>query len=295
MYISIHKTTLFAVTVILVVVLVVATMLMYAPDVVAADNEQSEPVTLPIIMYHEVKYSKHGKDAISLYEFESDLQYLQKNGYTTITVTQLINYVYHDEPLPENPIILSFDDGYLNTYLYAYPLIKQYGMCMVLSVIGKDSEEFSKHPSKSIDYAHVTWEQLREMTESGYVEVQNHTYNLHSMGRGRTGCMQDPNESLDDYQLLLAEDVIKLQELLLTQTGQLPNAFAYPYGKASEQTDVVLKKLGFRATLSCNYGVNMITKDPDVLFGLKRVCRSHGTTIQKTLKEAEKTIKKKSI
>ena len=295
MYISIHKTTLFAVAVTLVVVLALVMVLVYAPEAVAADKAENEPVYLPVIMYHEVKYSKHGKDAISLYELESDLQYLQRNGYNAITVTQLIDYVYHNVPLPPNPIILSFDDGYLNTYLFAYPLMKQYGMCMVLSIIGKDTEEFSKHPSKSIDYAHVTWEQLREMTESGYVEVQNHTYNLHSMGRGRTGCMQDPNESLDDYQLLLAEDVIKLQELLLTQTGQLPNAFAYPYGKASDKTDDILKKLGFRATLSCNYGINVITKDPQVLFGLKRICRCHGTTIQKTLKEAEKTIKKKSV
>ncbi len=295
MYISIHKKSLMLIAFLLAAGLVVITALLSVSAVVRADTPEEEAVYLPIIMYHEVKYSKLCKDAISLYEFESDLKYLQSNAYTTITVTQLINYVYHDEPLPPNPIILSFDDGYLNTYLYAYPLIQQYGMCMVLSVIGKDAEEFSKHPSKNVDHAHATWEQLGEMIRSGSVEVQNHTYNLHSMGKGRTGCMQDPNESLDDYQLLLTADVMKLQDLLLTHTGQLPNAFAYPYGKASEKTDEVLKKLGFRATMSCNYGINAITKDPENLFGLKRVCRCHDTTMQKLLKEAGKTIRKKQV
>lgn len=252
-----------------------------------------EAVYLPIIMYHEVKYKKLGKDAISPYEFETDLAYIRDNGYEPITMTRLIDYVYEQEPLPEKPIILTFDDGYLNNYRFVLPLITRYRMSIVFSIIGKNTDDFTEYPSSSIDYAHVTWEQLNEMLDSGYVEVQNHTYNLHSIGKGRTGCMQDPNESLRDYRQILARDVIRLQEALLSKTGRLPNTFAYPYGKASEKTDDVLRELGFRATLSCNYGINVITGQPEELFGLKRVSRAHGTTLQKLLREAEKTIRNK--
>lgn len=295
MLMIIRRLYLIFITVILIAAISFAMRYDKTSEILSVDATESEPVHLPIIMYHEVKYKKLGKDAISPYEFESDLKFLQNNQYHTITMTQLIDYVYHDEPLPEKPIILTFDDGYLNNYRFVLPLIKQYQVHIVFSLIGKNTDDFTEYPSDNIDYSHVTWDQLNEMIDSGYVEVQNHTYNLHSNKKGkRTGCMQDPNESLDDYQLLLTRDILILQDKLLTKTGQLPNTFTYPYGKSSEKTDEILKKLGFRATLSCNYGINVITKDPEVLFGLKRISRSHGTTMEKVLKDASKTIKNKS-
>ena len=257
---------------------------------VQSGTVDKDAICLPIIMYHEVKTSKLGKDAISPYEFESDLQYLQENNYTAITMTELIDYVYHDTPLPEKPVILTFDDGYLNNYVYVLPLLKQYHVKIVFSIIGKNTDDFTEFPSKSIDYAHVNWDQLNEMLDSGYVEVQNHTYNLHGTGNPRFGCMQISYESFDTYHDVLITDIQKLQEEILFHTGKVPNTFAYPYGKSSENTDIVLKEIGFLATLSCDYGINVITKDAETLYALKRVSRSHGTTIEKVLQKAYKTI-----
>lgn len=251
---------------------------------------RQDAIAVPIIMYHEVKTSKLGKDAISPYEFESDLKFLQENNYTPITMTQLIDYVYNDAALPENPIILSFDDGYLNNYVYAYPLLEQYQVKIVFSIIGKNTDDFTEYPSSSIDYSHVTWDQLNEMIDSGFVEVQNHTYNLHGTGNPRFGCMQISYESFDTYHDVLIEDIQKLQEEILFHTNKVPNTFAYPYGKCSENTDIILKELGFLATLSCDYGINLITKDPETLYGLKRVGRAHGASIEKVLQKAYKTI-----
>lgn len=246
-------------------------------------------VYLPIIMYHEVKTYKAGKDVILPWEFENDLKYLSKNNYTTITISNLIDYVYNNVPLPENPIILSFDDGYLNNYVYVLPLLKQYNMKIVFSIIGKNTDDFTNIPDDNLDYSHVAWEQLNEMLDSGCVEVQNHTYNLHKYYK-RIGCKQMPNESDADYENMLTEDVGKLQEEITKMTGYTPTAFAYPYGKTSRNTDMILKKLGFKATLTCDYGINKITKDTNSLFGLKRICRSHNNSIGKLLIEAYKTI-----
>lgn len=240
-------------------------------------------ICLPIIMYHEVKTYKAGKDVITPYEFESDLKYLKENNYTTITMTQLIDYVYNNTDLPQNPIILSFDDGYLNNYKYVLPLLKKYDMKIVFSIIGKNTDDFTRIPDENLDYSHVTWDQLKEMQSSGYVEIQNHTYNLHSTNKGRTGCMQRSGESFTQYEQVLTDDIGKFQEEIFLMTGVTPNTFTYPYGKSSKNTDLVLKKLGFKASLSCKYGVNRITKNPDELFGLKRICRSHGKSIKKFL------------
>ena len=94
-------------------------------------------------------------------------------------MTQLIDYVYDQKELPQNPIILSFDDGYLTTYEYVVPLLKKYNMKIVLSLIGVDTDNFSKTFDNNLDYAHMTWNQLNEMACSGLVEIQNHTYNLY--------------------------------------------------------------------------------------------------------------------
>lgn len=250
--------------------------------------EGDNPIYLPIIMYHEIKTFKLGKDVISPYEFESDLKYLQANNYNTITLTQLIEYVYSDGTLPVNPIILTFDDGYLNNYKYALPLIKKYNMKIVLSIIGKNTDDFTRIPDNNIDYSHLTWDQLNEMIASGLVEVQNHTYNLHNYGKGRKGCLQCSNESFEEYEQVLIKDIGKLQSEIFSYTGNLPNTFTYPFGKSSENTEIVIRKLGFQATLSCDYGINLITKDPETLFGLKRICRSHGDTMENIIIKAQK-------
>lgn len=101
-------------------------------------------IYVPIMMYHQVKNEGFGKDVISPYEFESDLKFLSENNYNTITMTDLIAYVYDGIDLPLNSIILSFDDGYLTTYKYVFPLLKKYNMKIVLSIIGKSTDDFSK-------------------------------------------------------------------------------------------------------------------------------------------------------
>lgn len=247
-----------------------------------AQKDIDGPVSLPIFLYHIISPRTY-QFGITPAEFESDLNYLSKNGYHTITMTQLINFVDSDEKLPLKPVILSFDDGYYNNYVYAFPLLKKYHAKIVLSIIGKSTDDFSEYPSCNLSYAHVTWDQLNDMLCSGLVEVQNHTYHLHETSKGRTGCMQRPGESKEQYEKVLTNDVEKLQKEITEMTGSTPNTFTYPYGKSSEDTDEILKKLGFLATLSCDYGINLINKSPDELFGLRRIERTRSNSIRKVL------------
>ncbi len=252
----------------------------------------TEPaICVPILMYHQVKNSNLGKDVISPYEFESDLQYLSDHNYNTITMTQLIDYVYYGETLPENPIILTFDDGYMSTYKNVFPLLKKYEAKIVLSIIGKSTDDFSKVVDNHIN-AHLTWEYLNEMQESGLVEIQNHSYNLHKISNYRYGCCQMSSEPLCDYEQILAADVMELQDRAQTNLNYTPNTFTYPYGRYNDNTENILKKIGFKATLSITFGVNLVSKDsPDTLYGLKRICRSHNASLDKLLKHGFDTLK----
>ena len=247
-----------------------------------------DPIKLPVIMYHLVEDKHLGKDVISTQEFESDLKYLAENNYTTVTIRDVVDYIYDGRPLPEKPIILTFDDGYVNTYRVVFPIIKKYHVKIVVSVIGKAVDDFSLHPSNS-EFAHATWAQLVEMTRSGCVELQNHTYNMHANGSPRIGCEQKAGETFEKYEHIMAEDVINCQQSIYQWTGAVPCAFTYPYGRYNENTDKILKSLGFKATLTCNFGINRLyAGDPDCLYDLKRPCRSHNYSLEKLVAEIDK-------
>ena len=139
-------------------------------------------VRVPVIMYHAVidDSTRQGQYVISPQELESDFRWLKGEGYTPILSHDLIAYSKGECVLPEKPILITFDDGYYNNYLYAFPLAKQYGMKFILSPIGKYTDLYSETPDKSPYYAHCTWDMLREMQSSGLVEIGNHSYDLHS-------------------------------------------------------------------------------------------------------------------
>ncbi|BCJ98807.1 polysaccharide deacetylase family protein [Anaerocolumna chitinilytica] len=256
-----------------------------------AVGENTENVYLPIIMYHDIKKNSAGKDIINPGEFESDLKYLKENNYTTITMKDVIDYVYDGKPLPENPIMITFDDGYLTTYRYGYPLLQKYQMKIVLSIIGKSTDDFTRVGDDHLEYAHLTWPLLDEMLQSGLIEIQNHTYNLHSTRAGRVGCKQKRNESAEEYEAVLSEDIMKLQQEIVEMTGNAPTTFTIPYGEYNDNTIDIIKKLGFKAALTCDYGINKLTNDKEALFRLKRICRSHNYPIDELLKDVKKTIR----
>ncbi len=250
---------------------------------------QIEKLYLPILMYHQVKENGVGKDVITQSEFEADLIYLKENNYNTITMQDLLDFVYNNKLLPENPIILTFDDGYLTTYKYVFSLLKKYDMKIVLSIIGISTDKFSKVLDENIEYSHITWNQLNEMLESGLVEVQNHTYNMHSYSSGRKGCSQKKGECYSDYQSVLSEDLELLQNKIYEKTGEVPNTVTYPYGAYNDSTIEIIKQNGFKAALSCRYGVNVVSREMN-LFELRRICRAHGESAQKLLADIKKII-----
>lgn len=289
-YISQHKNRIKNIAILILFALLTLSITDNITQIYAVSSRK-HLISVPIIMYHQVKNNSFGKDVISPYEFESDLIYLSEHDYHTIVMADLIDYVYNDVELPENPIILSFDDGYLSTYKNVFPLLKKYNTKIVLSIVGKSTDDFSRVHDDNVNYAHMTWNEVNEMAESGLVEIQNHTYNLHKVKNGRYGCGQKYNESLESYEKIITEDVKTFQTQIELMTKVVPNTFTYPYGKYNDNTENILKSLGYKATLSCQYGVNLIGKNPEELYGLKRMCRAHNHNICKLIREGMETLK----
>lgn len=234
---------------------------------------------LPIIMYHQIseKDKLLNKFSISPKQFEKDMLYLIEKGYESISIKQLLNHVYEDEPLPEKPIIITFDDGHESFYTYIYPILKKYNLKAVLSIVGSFTNAFSENEDHNIDYSYLTWEELNEMANSPYVEIGNHTYDLHSIDKGRKGCTKKECENIDTYRKFLEKDILKLQQEILNYTGYEAKVFTYPFGRYSKETKGIIKDFGFSAILTCAEIVNTIDKNnPDFLFSLGRFNRPHG-------------------
>ena len=94
-------------------------------DVALPSAAKKDSVKVPILMYHSILRSTntHGDYIITESAFESDLKYLKDNGYTTIVMQDLIDFVCNGKKLPEKPVVLTFDDGYSNNYLSWFLLL----------------------------------------------------------------------------------------------------------------------------------------------------------------------------
>ncbi len=239
-------------------------------------------IRLPIIMYHQILKDKKawGKYVISPDDFEKDLIYFIENGYTTITVQDLIDFEYNDKELPDKPIMITFDDGYLTSKVYLLPILKKYNAKAVVSIVGEFTNRFTENKDTGLSYAHMTWDDVKELVNSEYIEIQNHSYNMHKIS-GRKGITKLKKESLEDYRKALNNDILHMQDLIEKNTGYKPMAFTYPFGSISKDAEPILRDMGFLALLTCNEGVNMLRGDKEELFDLKRYNRPYGINREK--------------
>jgi peptidoglycan/xylan/chitin deacetylase (PgdA/CDA1 family) len=230
---------------------------------------------LPVIMYHGILEDtrRSGQYIITPRQLEEDFRHIRDSGYTAITSKELIDFVDHGIPLPDKPIMLTFDDGMCNNCTYMMPLLEKYDLKAVVSVIGVQTDCFSESSEKPNDnYSCLTYEQLGNMLATGRIEIANHTYDMHG-GQSRMGVRMKPGETKEQFMKTAGQDILKLQSRLLEELGYVPVTFTYPYGYITNNGRELIRSLPFRVTLSCEEGVNKITREEDSIYLLKRYNR----------------------
>ena len=182
---------------------------------------------LPVLMYHHMV--PDGQDCndmtVTPGKFRADLETVLAMGYTPVLPRELAA----GDALPEKPILITFDDGYRSNYDLVYPILQEYGVKACISII-------VLMPDLPTDNF-CTWEQLREMTDSGLVEVGSHSYCLHNLGEdkgdyekdGTNGVQRRPGESDGDFQARVLDDIQKSHDRIAAELGSV-TCFAYPFG-----------------------------------------------------------------
>ena len=120
---------------------------------------------LPVLMYHHVV--EDGQECndmtVTVSRLREDLQWLRDSGYTTVLPRELAA----GEPLPEKPVLITFDDGYRSNYNLAFPIFQEFEAKMVISVM------VYMQDNAASDF--ITWAMCREMIDSGLIEIGSHT------------------------------------------------------------------------------------------------------------------------
>lgn len=182
---------------------------------------------MPVLMYHHMVPEGQDCNAMTITpgKFRADLDIILAKGYTPVLPGELAA----GAPLPEKPILITFDDGYRSNYDLVYPILREYGVKACISII-------VLMPDLPTDNF-CTWEQLREMTDSGLVEVGSHSYRLHNLGEdkgnyekdGTNGVERRPGESDGDFQARVLDDIQKSHDRIAAELGSV-TCFAYPFG-----------------------------------------------------------------
>lgn len=176
---------------------------------------------VPILMYHDISYLGRGYSKTPEV-FKAQLLELKNAGFHTVFFSQLIDYVDQGTPLPEKPIVITIDDGYATNHTYVLPILRELEMKAEISLIG-DAVQYA-------DWG-LSWDQVREMQESGLVSFQAHTKSLHSDNSaqgGRLGVLRVPGESWEAYVDLIARDTQAELDLLERETGVRPQVSPIP-------------------------------------------------------------------
>ena len=204
----------------------------------------SKPSGIPVLNYHQINDVDENLLTVSTSEFETQMAWLEENGYQTITVSELLDFLDGKGSLPERPVLITFDDGYIDNYQCAFPILKKHNMKACIFLI---SEYVSLYPN------YLTWEQLAEMQSSG-IEFGSHTVDHNVLTELSPNSV---NHELADSKNILEKRLKRRIEVL-----------AYPCGFTNEYIKSRVNASGYRAAFTVNLG-NVHTGDD--LYALNRV------------------------
>jgi peptidoglycan/xylan/chitin deacetylase (PgdA/CDA1 family) len=202
-------------------------------------------------MYHYISEPPPDADvyrrdlSVSPANFEAQLAWLKDEGYQSITLTDLVYNLALGWPLPDKPVILTFDDGYRDNYVDAFWRLKKYGFVGTFFLVTA--------PIDNGDPAYLTWDMVKRMHQAG-MDFQPHGYRHFDLR----------DKPLD----FLIFEIVAAKEAVEARTGETARFFSYPSGGYDEQTVAVLRSADFWGAVVTTQGVDHSSDD---LFELTRI------------------------
>jgi len=207
---------------------------------------------IAVYMYHSVGNNRIYFN-VEPKSFARQMKYLKDNNYQVISLAKLVELMKSDKPLPKKTVVLTFDDGYHDNYVNAWPILKKYNfpatIFLATGFIGREIKS-----SEGISLKILDWPEIKKMHQSELIDFEPHTHN---------------HIKLDRIDLNKAElEIIKSKKIIEEELNKKCCFFAYPKGRYNNRIIEILKNNNFKAARTVENGY---TYKKDDLFRLKKI------------------------
>ncbi len=250
---------------------------------------------LTVLSYHEIAERDQAlvpEYAVTPTNFVRQMDWLRNNGYHFVSVNDVLADRDGKKPLPEKAVLITFDDGYQSVYDHAWPIIKMFRIPAVIAVVGNwlEEKDHVNFDGKSVPRAQLlSWDELREMSQSGLVEIGSHSFDLHHGLQGNPqGNMQPAattrrylpeSKRYEDeatYRQRVQADLKRNNDLIRRYIGKSPRVIAWPYGRYNDIARDIALQQGMPIGLTLDDGANV---DDTPLWGLRRILVERGMSL----------------
>lgn len=206
---------------------------------------------IPVLYYHSIRPTEDNELILSPEKLKEQLSFLKSEGYTSLTLSEFSSYILNNAPIPEKSFLITFDDGYMDNYDYAFPILKELNMkatifCTTFKLDGS---------------YYLSSEALKEMSNYG-IDIQSHTVNHDDLS----------SLSYTDQIDTLKNSKSYLENLLNKEIY----AIAYPFGNINEETLKATKEAGYTLGFITSTGLSKPSNNP---LQLKRIYVSSKYTL----------------
>jgi len=201
----------------------------------------------PIIMYHSVTPAASPRNMLAITDatFERQMDFLKSRRYNVVPLETLAAMIREKKRIPPKTISITFDDGYKDNYIYAFPILKKYNLPATLFVIINEVER----PDR------VSWDEIKQMQDSGLITIGSHTIGP---------------QPLIDYKSKdeLKKQIFDSKKVLEEKLGLQVNTFSYPGGMFNSAIRQLVIDAGYKCAVATNPGKKFPSDD---IFALKRL------------------------
>ena len=253
-----------------IILIIICILFVFISGIIYIRNKEK----IPVLCYHNLATAEEKanfeseKDwTIDVQNFEEQLKYLKKHNYKTLTMKEIYEWKQGKIELPHKSVLITFDDGFLSNYQYAFKLLKDYNMNATVFVVGNFIDNSTQNDWDGNIKTYMTKDIINNLeNEYPNIEIYSHSYNLHYQG----AINQDINSLVDD---------IKSFDNFYKDT----DVFCYPFGQYNNNIENALKTSGYK--LAFKYGPNNSdykkASKNDNNFEIPRLNVSHGMSVFK--------------
>jgi peptidoglycan/xylan/chitin deacetylase (PgdA/CDA1 family) len=205
------------------------------PSVTLADNI----INIPILCYHNLNPTKPGSMNLTPQRFESQIKWLKENGFTIIPLKDAVQFLQGKrQSLPEKSVVITADDGWQSVYTYMYPIVKKYNIPVTLFIY---PETISSGKNA------MTWDELKELKQTGLFDIQGHTYSHPNFKQEKR------HRSAVNFEKFVKGELINSKKILEDKLGVKITLLAWPFGIYNDYLEKEAADAGYDMAFSIDY------------------------------------------